>query len=189
MEKKELQKRSSDSQSIISQLEHIKVVALDVDGVLTDGLIHLDQKGREIKTFHALDGLGIVLAKSAGLKVVFISARESMALALRAHELGIDALYQNRPEKRAALEELLIEFGVRSEEVCYVGDDLIDIPILKRVGFPVAVQNAVKEVKDCCVYITQREGGKGAVREVIEKIMKSQGTWKKVIERYVQFSE
>ncbi|MBI1883884.1 MAG: HAD hydrolase family protein [Chlamydiae bacterium] len=172
-------------QTLSVLLRNIKALALDVDGVLTDGVIYLDGDGKEFKTFHALDGLGIVLAKRAGLKTVFISARESKALLLRAKELGVDALYQNRLEKGEAFEDLLRNFRLQPEEVCYVGDDLIDISILKRVGFSVAVQNAVSEVKRVASYVTQSCGGRGAVREVVEKILKAQGVWEEVIAQYV----
>lgn len=165
-------------------LKSIKLIAMDVDGVLTDGIIHFDRQGEEFKTFHALDGLGIVLAKRWGLKIAFISARQSKALTLRAKELGVDALYQNRLEKLEAFRDLVRRFHLRPEEMCYIGDDLVDIPILKRVGFSVAVRNAVSEVKQHVSYVTKLDGGRGAVREVIEKVMQAQGKWGKVLRSY-----
>jgi 3-deoxy-D-manno-octulosonate 8-phosphate phosphatase (KDO 8-P phosphatase) len=167
-------------------LKNLKAIAMDVDGVLTDGVIHLDSRGEELKAFNTLDGLGIVLAKRSGLTIVFISARSSKALTLRVKELGIDALYQNRVEKLQAFNSFLKQFRLTPHEVCYIGDDLVDIPILKRVGFPVAVLNAVSEVKQCVKYVTKLQGGRGAVREVIEKIMKAQGAWEKQIQKYVK---
>lgn len=165
-------------------LKKIKVIAMDVDGVLTDGIMHFGPRGHEMKNFHALDGLGIVLAKRAGLKVAFISARRSKALSLRAKELGVDALYQNRMEKVEAFQDLLKKLKIKADEVCFIGDDLIDIPILKRVGFPVAVSNGVFEVKKYAKYITSASGGRGAVREVIEEIMKAQGIWDREVKKY-----
>lgn len=167
-----------------SNLKFIKAIVMDVDGVLTNGMIYLDKHGDELKTFHALDGLGIVLAKQAGLKTAFISARESDALSIRAKELGVDRLYQNRLHKTEALDHFLQDFKLEAREVCYVGDDLIDISILKRVGFPVAVSNAVQEVKQYARYVTKKSGGQGAVREVIERILKAKGLWQKVLQRY-----
>ena len=176
----------SDQKKVSSEsLKKLKAIAMDVDGVLTEGIIHLDSRGEELKAFNALDGLGIVLAKRSGLTIVFISARSSKALTLRVKELGIDALYQNRVEKLQAFDSFLKQFHLTPHEVCYIGDDLVDIPILKRVGFPVAVLNAVNEVKKCAKYVTKLQGGRGAVREVIEKIMKAQGTWEKQIQKYV----
>ncbi|MBI1871469.1 MAG: HAD hydrolase family protein [Chlamydiae bacterium] len=168
-----------------SILKKIKVLAMDVDGVLTDGVIYLDKKGDEFKTFHALDGLGIVLAKKSGLRTALISARESLALTRRAKELGVDALYQNRLEKKEAFLDLVRKFSVTPKEVCYVGDDLIDLVILRQVGFPVAVSNAVEEVKEHSFYVTSHSGGRGAVREVIEMILKAQGKWEEIVEKYL----
>jgi 3-deoxy-D-manno-octulosonate 8-phosphate phosphatase (KDO 8-P phosphatase) len=166
-------------------LKTLKMIAMDVDGVLTDGKIFLDQNGEEIKSFNALDGLGIVLARKAGLKIAFISARESKALELRAKQLGVDALYQNRLEKLEAFEDLLKTFHLNASEVAYIGDDLVDITILKRAGFPVTVPNAASEVTSYAAYVTKRPGGAGAVREVIELVMKSQGLWQKQIQPYL----
>lgn len=158
---------------------------MDVDGVLTDGVIHIDQNGQEIKNFHALDGLGITLAKSAGIKIIWISARQSKALNVRAKELKVDALYQNQNQKVQAFEDLLRKFSLKPSQVCYIGDDLVDIPVLKKAGFPVAVSNAAFEVKKMACYTTTLCGGKGAVREVIELVMKNQGSWEKAIKNYL----
>lgn len=167
-------------------LKSIKAIAMDVDGVLTDGMLYLSSRGEELKAFHVQDGLGVVLAKRSGLIIAWISSRQSKALALRARELGIDALYQNCTEKFKAFQDFLRKFHLMAHEVCYIGDDLIDIPILNQAGFAVAVCNAVNDVKKCAGYVTQFHGGRGAVREVIEKIMKIQRTWNKQIEPYVK---
>jgi 3-deoxy-D-manno-octulosonate 8-phosphate phosphatase (KDO 8-P phosphatase) len=166
------------------RLRDLKAIAMDVDGVLTDGLLHLDSRGEEFKAFHVQDGLGIVLARRSGLIITWISSRKSKVLALRAKELGIDALYQNRVDKLEAFQDFLKKFRLIPHQVCYIGDDLVDLPILTRVGFAVAVSNAAKDVRSCVDYVTELQGGQGAVREVIEKIMKVQGTWKEQIQTY-----
>ncbi len=165
-------------------LKSIKAIVMDVDGVLTDGTIFLDQRGEEIKAFYSADGLAITSARRMGLKIAFISARASKALASRAKELGIDALYQNKMNKIQSFEKILKDFKLQSHEVCYIGDDLVDIPVLKRAGLAIAVQNAAPEIKKISSYVTEHSGGRGAVREVIEKIMKAQGSWQKLVEDY-----
>lgn len=167
-------------------LKAVKLIAMDVDGVLTDGRICLDQEGRELKSFSALDGMGIVLARRAGLPVVFITARGSKAVRARAAELGVDAIYENRKSKTAAFNSLLERFRFSEGQVCYIGDDLMDLPVLRRAGFPVAVSNAVPDVKKAARYVTKTSGGSGAVREVVERILKAQGLWKKVLDGMLQ---
>ena len=159
------------------KLSKIKVLALDVDGVLTDGKIIIDDKGKEIKVFDVQDGLGLVVLRKAGIKTAIISARASKAVTARAKDLKIDRLYQNAYPKMEAYKKLLKEFKVLDEQVCFMGDDLPDIQVLERVGFAVAVPKAVPEVKRVCDYITKRDGGDGAVREVLELILKAQGKW------------
>ncbi len=174
------------SKKISSTLQSIKAIVMDVDGVLTDGTIFLDQKGEEIKAFYSADGLAITSAKRMGLKIAWISARGSKALASRAKELGIDALYQKKMNKAESFENILKDFKLHSREVCYIGDDLVDIPALKRAGLAIAVQNAAPEVKKISSYVTQHLGGRGAVREVIEMVMKAQGSWHKLVEDYAK---
>lgn len=170
----------------LSTLKSIKAIVMDVDGVLTDGTIFLDSRGEEIKAFYSADGLAITLARRMGLKIAWISARASKALTSRAKELVIDALYQNKMNKSEAFENILKDFQLQSREVCYIGDDLVDIPVLKRAGLAIAVQNAAPEVKKISSYVTQHSGGRGAVREVIELIMKAQGSWQKWVENYAK---
>ena len=167
-----------------TKIKKIKLLALDVDGVLTDGKIIFDSTGREIKVFDVQDGFGIVILKEAGFKTAIITARVSQVTAIRAKDLNIDKIYQGVYPKRIAYEKMLRDFKVTDEEVCFVADDIVDIPILKRVGFGVAVANATKETKKVADYVTQKEGGKGAVREVIELILKSQGQWPKLIQEF-----
>ena len=168
----------------VEGLKKIGVILLDVDGVLTDGAICFSSHEEELKIFHALDGLGIVLAKAAGLRVGFVTARKSRVVDRRAKELALDIVIQGAMNKNNVLPIIRQRFGVSDEAICYVGDDLIDIPILSKVGFPVAVRNAVQEVKDIAQYVTEREGGRGAVREVIELVLKGQGKWDKLIEQF-----
>jgi 3-deoxy-D-manno-octulosonate 8-phosphate phosphatase (KDO 8-P phosphatase) len=168
--------------SVLQKIKKIKVLALDVDGVLTHGKINLDEKGKEVKSFDVYDGFGLALFKRSGLKTAIISARFSGAVSARARDLKIDKVYQDAYPKITAFEEMLKEFGVKDEEVCFVGDDLPDICILKRVGFGVAVNNAALEVKQVADFITKKHGGDGAVREVIELILKTQGKWKGLVQ-------
>ncbi|MCR4337385.1 MAG: HAD hydrolase family protein [Candidatus Omnitrophica bacterium] len=163
------------------RIKKIKLLALDVDGVLTDGLIIVDSEGREIKNFDVQDGYGIVRFKRAGFFTAIITARYSEPVTARAKDLQIDHLYQDAYPKLPAYEKLISDLKVRDEEVCFVGDDLPDLPILKRVGLAVAVANARPEVKATAHYITERAGGDGAVREVIELILKTQGLWEKIL--------
>ncbi|MFH1381178.1 MAG: HAD-IIIA family hydrolase, partial [Candidatus Omnitrophota bacterium] len=143
---------------IESRAKKIKLLLLDVDGVLTDGRIIIGSYGDELKNFNVNDGLGIVLAKWAGIKSAIITARSSNIVKLRAKQLGIDKIYQNH-YKIKSLRDILKRFKVEEEEICFIGDDLIDIPILKRVGLAVAVPNAAREVKDVVHFITEKEGG------------------------------
>lgn len=157
------------------------MLVLDVDGVLTNGKINLDQEGNEIKVFDVQDGFGIALFRNAGYKTAIISARSAGAVNVRAKDLKIDKVYQDAHPKTIAYENLLREFGLKENEVCFMGDDLPDICILKRVGFSVAVNNAANEVKERADYVTERRGGDGAVREAVELILKNHGKWENII--------
>lgn len=168
----------------MDRLDKIKLVIIDVDGVLTDGGIIIDSQGSESKIFNVKDGTGINFLQRIGIKCAIISGRTCPAVTHRAEALGIKDLYQGARNKIEAYEEILRKMGLKDEEICYIGDDLIDIPILKRVGFSVAVADAVPEVREMADYITQMPGGKGAVREVAEKILKEQGKWGIITERY-----
>ena len=164
-------------------LKKIKMLVLDVDGVLTDGRIIVDERGRETKNFNVLDGMGIVLWRQSGGKTAIISARSSRSVNHRAKDLQIDKVYQDVYPKKKAYDKLLREFKLKDEEVCFVGDDLPDLPILRRVGLGVAVANARPEVKRVAGYLTQTPGGHGAVREVIEMLLKAQGRWLGILKR------
>ena len=166
--------------------QKIKLVVLDVDGVLTSGQIIFGAQGELMKKFHAQDGLGITLAHKAGLKTAIITGRESQMVNLRSAELNITDVYQGSMNKIEALAELMIKYGLTPEQVAYVGDDLNDLPVMIRVGLPCAVANAAPEVKEHAQLVTKQAGGNGAVREVIEYILKAQGQWESIITTYLQ---
>ena len=163
------------------RLKKIKVLVLDVDGVLTDGKIILDSDGREIKIFDVQDGYGLVVLRKSGIRTAILTARASKAVQHRAVDLKINKVYQDAFPKLGVYLKLLRDFKVKDEEVCFIGDDWPDIEVLKRVGFAVAVRNAVDDAKKVADYVTKNRGGAGAVREVIEMILKNQGFWPAVI--------
>lgn len=173
------------SRQITQRAKKIRILLMDVDGVLTDGRVWLasrpDGTAEEIKGFSAYDGAGLKLAKLGGLKTGLITGRESAATTRRAGELDMDFVYQKRPEKLAAYEEILKRAGARDADVAFIGDDLPDLPVLKRVGFAIAVANASPEAKRAAHYVTRRKGGDGAVREAVELILKAQAKWTKLI--------
>ena len=166
-----------------SRLKKIKLLICDVDGVLTDGKIIYDSKGTELKNFNVQDGLGLVLLKKFGFHVAIISARASKVAAFRAKDLKIDHVYTGVHPKINAYAQLIKKLKVNDNAVCFIGDDLPDVGILKRAGFAVAVANAVEDVKKVAHYTTKRLGGEGAVREVIDLILKAQGLWPKVLKQ------
>ncbi len=159
------------------RLEKIKVLMLDVDGVLTDGGIIMDANGIETKRFDVQDGFGLVFWRTCGFRSAIISSRQSAVVGHRANDLQIDKVVVGVYPKISTYESLLKEWNIKDEEVCFVGDDVADLKILKRVGFAVAVANAVLEVKSVAHYVSTKKGGEGAVREIIELILKAQGKW------------
>jgi len=166
----------------------VGIVALDVDGVLTDNGIWIgpvDGQRVELKRFDIQDGLGLRLLRTAGIPVLWLSGRHSAATALRAEELQVDELLQvPGPEKLEALAEVLSRRGLGWQEVAYVGDDLADLQIMRRVGLPIAVANAVPEIREVAAAITTAPGGHGAVREIADALLKARGLWAGMIERY-----
>jgi 3-deoxy-D-manno-octulosonate 8-phosphate phosphatase (KDO 8-P phosphatase) len=158
----------------------VRLLLLDVDGVLTDGGILLHPDGEESKVFNVRDGLGIRLLQRAGVEVGFISGRNSRVVARRAEDLGIGLVVQGMLYKLPAYEEILTKRGLTHKDVAYVGDDIVDIPILERVGLAVATAGAVPAVVSRCHVITDRDGGRGAVREACELILQAQGRWEEV---------
>jgi 3-deoxy-D-manno-octulosonate 8-phosphate phosphatase (KDO 8-P phosphatase) len=162
----------------------IKLLIVDVDGVLTDGRIVHGNYGDELKFFDVQDGLGLALLSRAGFKTVVITAKKSPINHRRAKEIRITKLYQNVDDKLKVYEKLLRKFKLQHEEVCYVADDLVDLPVFTRVGLAVAVKNAVEEVKARAHYLTAKGGGRGAVREVTDMLLKHQNKWNEVTEKY-----
>lgn len=166
------------------KIQNIKLIALDVDGVLTDGGILLGNAGAEMKIFNVQDGMGITLAREAGLITAIITGRESEAVERRAKELKIDAVHQGAFDKTAAYEAVLKEYDLHSGETCYMGDDLLDLCIMRRAAVSAAPADARKEVRDSADIITRASGGRGAVRELVELILQIQGRWDTLVQRY-----
>jgi 3-deoxy-D-manno-octulosonate 8-phosphate phosphatase (KDO 8-P phosphatase) len=158
-------------------LNKIKLIAMDVDGVMTDGRIVYDGEGRELKFFDVQDGFAISKARHAGLKTAVISARGCPAVRARTRDLKIDKVYLDVYPKIGAYDKMLKNFGVKDEDVCFIGDDLPDLEILRRVGFAAAPANAVSEIRKAADFVSKRKGGRGAVRDIVEKILKIQGKW------------
>ncbi len=168
------------NKEIIEKAKKIKLVILDVDGVLTDGSIILDNEGNEFKIFHVRDGHGIKMLSKVGIKVAIITGRRSKVVERRAEELGITDLYQGVFKKSSVYESLLQKYRCRDEEVAFMGDDIVDIELLKRVGFSAVPADADEGAEKWAAFISTKKGGRGAVREFIELILKSSGLWDSV---------
>ena len=166
-------------------LADIEMLAMDVDGVLTDGTLIINGDGTESKSFNSLDGHGIRMWQRAGLKVALISGRASEPTTLRAEQLQIEYVFQDCHHKLPVFEKLLDQLGLSPDKVAYIGDDVTDLPVIRCAGFGVTVANAVDEVKQYADYVTTRPGGRGAVREVIEYILKNSGRWQQLLNRYL----
>ena len=174
-----------NAEQIIEKIKQLKLLILDVDGVLTDGRLFFDSQGQEYKSFHAQDGHGVKLLQQTGVSVAIISGRKSPSVALRMQSLGITHVYQGHENKINAFEEILNKMHISAEQAAHVGDDLLDLPLMKRAGLSIAVQNAnfaVKEYADC---ITENDGGMGAVREVCDFIMQAQGSFDSILQSYL----
>ena len=175
------------SPALKKRAARIQLILMDVDGTMTDGSVTLlsqpDGTALEIKTFDAHDGQGLTLAQTAGLRTGCITGRESAALLRRAHEMKMEFIYMKQPLKIPAYEEILRKAGVSDPAVAYIGDDLPDIPLMRRVGLAIAVGDAVPEVKEAAHYTTKALAGRGAVREAIEVVLKSKGIWKAMIDK------
>ncbi len=172
------------SQDSLEKVKRIKILILDIDGVMTDGRIIYSVYGDELKFFDVQDGFGITLLNRAGIKSIIITAKKSRIVKLRARDLKVAKAYQGFTDKLVPFKKILKCFKVRPDEICFIGDDLIDLPVLKRVGFAVAVPNAMEEVKKCAHHITSKMGGRGAVREICDLILKSQDKWEFVASKY-----
>jgi len=168
-----------------ARLLRIESVVFDCDGVLTDGTIYVADDGGEVKGFNVHDGSGIKYLQRAGLKTAILSGRRAKAVTRRARELKVSCALQGRKDKLKALGELCRRMKVSPEAICYVGDDLPDLPVMRSVGFAVAVADARPEVRKAADYVTRAAGGAGAAREVAEMILKSQGKWADIFARYL----
>ena len=162
----------------------VRLFLVDVDGVLTDGGIVYDGGGREIKRFHVRDGHGIKMLQRAGVEVGIITGRTSEVVAFRARELGVSLVRQGTWDKVSAWREILAEKGFLPEETAYVGDDIVDVPLMRQVGFAAAVADAESYVLDAADFVSTRPGGHGAVREIIEFVLRSSGAWEKIASKY-----
>jgi YrbI family 3-deoxy-D-manno-octulosonate 8-phosphate phosphatase len=170
---------------VASRCLGIELLLSDVDGVLTDGKIYLDNQGVEAKAFHVRDGLGVKLWQKAGYRLGILSQRSSQSMKVRAAELGIEIIRQGIPDKVAAMKQVLAELKLSRQQVCYLGDDLPDLPVVRAVGLGVAVADACPELRAAAHYTTIAPGGAGALRETIELVLKAQCRWEDVIQTYL----
>jgi 3-deoxy-D-manno-octulosonate 8-phosphate phosphatase (KDO 8-P phosphatase) len=174
------------SAEVRARVEKVKLLALDVDGVLTDGQLHYHDDGTESKAFNVRDGHGIKLAQKAGIEVALISGRSVPCVDKRAADLGIKEVVQGPKDKVPTFERILAEKGLGPEQAAFVGDDVVDLPVMRRAGFAVAVADASEHLFDVAHYVTLAPGGRGAVREVIELILAAQGLWETLAARYFE---
>lgn len=165
-------------------LAKVKLLVLDVDGVMTDGGLYLGER-EELKRYDSRDGAGIKYAMRFGVTVAVITGRESASVTRRCAELGITEVHQKQLDKLPAFQEMLGRLGLRPDEAAVIGDDLMELPMMRHAGVGVAVSDATAEVRQCADYVTNARGGHGAVREVVELILKAKGLWAKCLERYL----
>lgn len=173
-------------QDAAARAARVRLMIFDVDGILTDGSLHYGPQGELIKTFNVLDGHGIKLLQQSGIAAAIISARQSEIVARRAADLGIRHLYQGMHDKKQAFEQLLAQTGIAPQDCGFIGDDVIDLPILLRVGFAVSVPNAHAEVRSRVHYVTQAGGGRGAARELCDFILHAQGNYEAALAPYLE---
>lgn len=159
------------------KMEKLKLFIFDIDGVLTDGRLYYSSSGEEIKVFNVKDGVGIMLLKKENFKVVFLTGRTGDAIKKRAKDLKIDLLKENIREKEKVIEEVMKKFGFTKEETFFMTDDIVDLKCCSMVGFVATPQDGAEEVKKIADYVTEKKGGEGAVREIIELILKAKGKW------------
>lgn len=174
------------SQALIEKVKNLKLLILDVDGVLTDGKLYFDNQGNEYKSFHARDGHGIKLLRQTGVEVAVISGRKSASVALRMKSLGIEYVYQGHENKIAAFNDLIEKIAIVPEQAAHVGDDVLDLPVMTRVGLAIAVNDANPAVIERADWVTTLPGGQGAVREVCDLIMQLQGNYEAVLGTYLE---
>jgi 3-deoxy-D-manno-octulosonate 8-phosphate phosphatase (KDO 8-P phosphatase) len=171
---------------LTQRCQRIELILCDVDGVMTDGGLWYDDQGRELKCFHIRDGLGIRLWQRAGFRFGILTARTSHIVKLRASELGVDLVRQGFEDKLPAAQELIRSCGLAAAQVCYLGDDLTDLAVIRHVGLGAAVADAAAEVREAAGWISQTPGGRGAVRELVEMILKAKGRWDELIQGYLR---
>ena len=171
------------TRTLIAKLKKVRLFICDVDGVLTNGMVLMGDS-KEYKFFNIQDGLGLLLLMRSGIKVGWVSNRPSPVTQQRADELGINFLVQGKGSKVEAIDALLAREGFKWDEVCYLGDDVVDLGALKRAGVAVAVANAIDEAKDLADYVTQVRGGDGAVREVVRLVLDAQGKWQDIVKNF-----
>ena len=171
---------------ILAKAKNLKLLILDVDGVLTDGKLFFDQEGNEYKCFHARDGHGIKLLRQSGVEIAVISGRKSKTVELRMKNLGIELIYQGHEHKVAAFNEIIEKLAIAPDQAAHMGDDLLDLPIMKRVGLAIAVNDANFAVKQRADWCTTSLGGLGAVREICDLIMQAQGTFDDILNSYLK---
>ena len=176
--------RKTSLRAVKAMAGNIKMLILDVDGVLTDGNIILDNDGNEYKSFHVRDGHGIKMLIRAGIHVAIITGRHSKVVERRAHELGITEVFQKCHDKRIAYRKLIDQYSLKDSEVAYIGDDIVDAPIMALSGLPVAVSDATEDTQKYALLVTKCRGGRGAVREVTDFILKSKGIWQGMFDDY-----
>jgi len=172
-------------EEIAARARRIRLLLLDVDGVLTDGLVQIESAGRESKAFSIRDGAALVWAQRVGLQIGLLSGRPSEATTRRAAELGIDTVIQHTQDKREPFEALISERGLAADEVAYMGDDLLDLPVLSRVGLAAAPSDAVADVLSRVHWVSQYAGGRGAVRELVEMVLRTQRSWDTLVARFL----
>lgn len=170
---------------LAQRIQAIRLIAFDIDGVFTDGGLYLNDSGEEFKRFNSLDGHGLKMLKASGVELAIITGRTSRCVELRAKNLGITRLYQGVEDKWGAMQTLLAELKLAPEVAGFMGDDVVDLPVMRRVGLSITVPNAPQLVRDHAHYLTLREGGHGAVREACELIMSGQGTLDKQLAPYL----
>ena len=172
------------NEELRGRFKKIKLLLLDVDGVLTDGRIIYDSRGRDSKFFDVHDGLGVYVLHKFGINTILITAKSSKAIKPRARDMRVVEVFADIFPKTAVLEKILKKYNVSKDEICFMADDLVDLALMRKVGLPVAVANASSPIKDAAIYVTSQPGGRGAVREVAELILKSQDKWKDVLDFY-----
>jgi 3-deoxy-D-manno-octulosonate 8-phosphate phosphatase (KDO 8-P phosphatase) len=174
------------SPGVAARARKIRLLVMDVDGVLTDGRMVLSDKGDELKMFHTHDGVGLALAHRAGLKTALVTGESSTIAKARGEKLGVGIVVLGARRKGEVIEALLAETGVPAQAMAYVGDDLLDVPALERAGLAITVADAVADVRAIAHVVTKAAGGHGAVRECVELILRAQGVWQETVDRYIQ---